>query len=130
MAEAASLHHHSTATNEHLDLPQSAVHDSHNTNTSRISATQNAVFSNAQQFLHNDHSITSATLEGFASLQDKADAYAKAADLKRIADSRISDSKATVSYDAQATLIQKLEESDARRTIETVTALHLAKEKS
>ncbi len=91
---------------------------------------QNAVFLNAQQALHNDHSITSATLEGFASLQDKADAYAKAADLKHVADSHVSDSNAKAAYDAQATLLRKLEESDARRTIETATVLHLAKKKS
>jgi hypothetical protein len=129
MTKAAALRQHSAATDERLDLTQSAVHDLHNTNTAMISATQNAVFINAQQALHNDHSINSATLEGFASLQDKADAYAKAADLKRVADAHVSDINVKAAYEAQANLLRKLEESDARRTIETATALHLAKEK-
>jgi hypothetical protein len=74
MAEAAALRQHSTATDKRLDLTQSVVQESHHTNNARISATQNAVFQNAQSARQDDYSITAATLEGFASIQDKADA--------------------------------------------------------
>ena len=125
MTEAATLRQHALATTKRLDLMQSAVQTSHNSNDARISATQAAVLRNAQSARQDDHSITAATLEGFASVQDKADAYSKAADLKRVADAHVLDSKAQAAYTEQATILHKSEESDARRTMETATALHL-----
>jgi hypothetical protein len=77
IAEAAALCHNALTTSDRLDLTQSAVQSSHHTNTACISATQTAVLHNAQSARNDDQSLASATLEGFASIQYKADAYAK-----------------------------------------------------
>ncbi len=124
MSEAAALRQHALETTERLDLTQSAVQSAHTSTDARITATQAAVLRNAQSARQDDHSLATATLEGFASVQDRAAAYSKAAELKRVADAHVSDTNAQAAYTAQATLLRRLEDSDARRQAETASALH------
>jgi hypothetical protein len=67
-------------------------------------------------------------MHGFATIQVKAEAYAKAADLKRAAETHTNDANARQAYLTREQVTRDLDEKEARRHTETAQELRQVKE--